>query len=843
MHSGGKDSFWVVKTRCGILLILMDEKTLLTLEYFKILDQLAARCEFSASAEKARGLRPTTDIHLARLLQAQTSEAVLLRVTRDDISIGGARDVRAPVDLANHGGVLDPGDLLEIKYTLIAARNLARVFERLSSQCPNLFEIVQQMPNIPGVIDSITRAISDRGEVLDSASDKLATIRRDLRVVHDRLMARLQKMVSDPHMAPYLQEALVTQRDGRYVIPLRSEFKGRIKSIVHDQSASGATLFVEPLPVVEANNQFRELQLAERNEVHRILAELSRQVAENGVEILRTVDVVSELDLILARAKYSEYLAGIEPKLHNMNPRPPHPGCLIRLYQARHPLLNPETVVPIDVELDDETYGMVITGPNTGGKTVTLKTIGLLVLMAQSGLHIPTHSGSEINIFQSIYADIGDEQSIEQSLSTFSGHITNIIRILEQADTRSLVILDELGAGTDPTEGSALARAILSHLLQRGIAILVTTHHPELKAFAHSTPGIVNASVEFSLETLRPTYHLTIGLPGRSNALAIATRLGLPNSIIEDARSELSPDDLRAEDLLNEIHHQREVSRQQRSAAEKARKEADALRRELFERLDKIEDERRKLLEESRQQAAAQVEALQGEIAETRRALARARQPMDVLESVAEKAEELQEIIEVPVERQALEMGPELRKVEQARRRSIRLGDKVRLRALGAPGVVIALAEEEAEVQVGVMRVRTRLADLELWASEPEKPIVETPPLVRSVERPAETERSSAAGRSSSNKRPSIDLSASPGLELDLRGKRADEALDELERYLDAAYLAGLPFVRIIHGKGTGKLRDVVREFLNGHTYVRSSESGSDKEGGDGVTVVKLANG
>ena len=626
----------------------------------------------------------------------------------------------------------------------------------------------------------------------------------------------MQRMVSDPRNTPYFQEALVTQRDGRYVLPLRAEFKGRIKSIVHDQSASGATIFVEPLAVVELNNQYRELQLAERDEERRILAELSQQVGRQAGDILLTVDTIAELDVAFSRAKYAEDTHSFEPVLHALPAATNalHPGAIIRLYQARHPLLDPDTVVPIDFELDPQTYALVITGPNTGGKTVTLKTVGLLALMAQSGLHIPAHSGSELSVFQDVYSDIGDEQSIEQSLSTFSGHITNIIHILERADRRSLVILDELGAGTDPQEGAALARALLSHLLARGITTLVTTHHPELKAYAHSTPGVVNASVEFDLETLRPTFHLTIGLPGRSNALAIAQRLGMPEVIVSAARAELDPTDLRAEDLLDEIHRQRDLARQARAAAEKARREAEAMQTELEERLERIEDERHEVLEKAREQSEHQVEELQEEIRTIRRSLARLRQPLEALQPVEEQAQALEEVVEKRIERSL----PTIK--GKPLRRAIRLGDNVRLRTLNTQGVVTALGEEDAEVQVGVLRVRTRISDLALSRETAELPPVPT--------------RSEKPGPSSA------DLPASPGLELDLRGQRADDAQAALERYLDAAYLAGLPWVRIIHGKGTGRLREVVRQALQGHPHVRSFEAGGDKEGGEGVTVVKL---
>ena len=686
------------------------------------------------------------------------------------------------------------------------------------------------MPLPVGLIDGISRAISDRGEILDSASPKLAVIRRDLRVVHDRLLTKMQRMVTDSKITQYLQETLVTQRDGRYVLPLRAEFKGRIRSIVHDQSASGATLFVEPLSVVEMNNQYRELQLSERDEERRILADLSGQVGAIADDINQMIDIIAQLDLTLAKAKYAEEISAIEPSLvkfpqknRSISGGSQHPGSVIRLFSARHPLLDPQSVVPVDVDLDPQTFVLVITGPNTGGKTVTLKTVGLLALMAQSGLHIPSGSGSEISIFDSIYADIGDEQSIEQSLSTFSGHITNIIHVLEDADRRSLVILDELGAGTDPQEGVALARALLTHVLERSITTLVTTHHPELKAFAHENPGVINASVEFDLESLKPTYHLTIGLPGRSNALAIADRLGMPNSIIERARADIDPADLRAENLLEEIHRQRDLASQARAGAEAARREVDQLRAELAKKLEKIEDERREILDQARKEAEAQARDLAEELKALRREMARARQPLDAIDAIESKIDTLEETYEEPIERLPLEVD------ELILDRPVRLGDRVRLRSLNTKGIVTSLGEEELEIQVGSLRVRTRISEVEPVGEEDlgADKVLRTPTKV--------DEKSQVA---------KLDLNApSPGIELDLRGQRADDALDQLDRYLDAAYMAGLPFVRIIHGKGTGKLRQAVREALNGHPHIRSFEPGGANEGGDGVTLVKLKTG
>jgi DNA mismatch repair protein MutS2 len=812
----------------------MDEKTLRTLEYDKILERLAGYAAFAASADRARALRPSKDIEEVRRRQAETREALQLQVTHSDLTIGGARDVREPVDLARRGGVLDPADILDVKFTLVAARNLVRTFERLSAQYPHLFEIIDRMTVPGGIIESITRTLSERGDVLDSASEKLANIRREMRIAYERLMTKLQRVISDSKNTPYLQDTLITQRDGRFVVPLRAEFKGRIKSIVHDQSSSGATLFVEPIGVVELNNQFREMQLAERDEIRRILAELSDMIASGSEAILNSVEVIAEFDLSLACGKYAEDIQAVEPVLHAIrtkpwaeaNPQQPHPGSVIRLYQARHPLLDPKTVVPVDVDLDDQTYALIITGPNTGGKTVTLKTIGLLGLMAQSGLHIPAHSGSEISIFESVYADIGDEQSIEQSLSTFSGHITNIKRLLEKANRRSLVILDELGAGTDPTEGAALARSILSHLLERGITTLVTTHHPELKAFAHATPGVVNACVEFDLHSLKPTFHLTIGLPGRSNALAIAQRLGLPKDIINKAREELDPNDLHAEDLLNEIHHQREVARNARSAADRARSQAERMRDDLVKQHESIEDERRKIIDTARTEAEEELRGLKEEVREVRRILARTRQPADAVAVVEERLEKLEETVEKPIER----VVPD---VVIPQRRALRLGDKVRLRTLGTQGIITAMGEEDVEVSIGMLRVRTRLADLEIGG----QPMDEAPASVTKVTKspiPATSDPKTHIGES---------YMASPGIELDLRGQRAEEALEVLDRYLDSAYIAGLPFVRIIHGKGTGKLREVVRATLSQHAHVRSFEQGGEKEGGEGVTVVKLAVG
>ncbi|TAK12245.1 MAG: endonuclease MutS2 [Anaerolineae bacterium] len=791
----------------------MDAKTLHTLEFDKVRERLAAFCQFAVSKDKARSLHPHTDLRDAREALDATGEARALLELEPQTGIGGARDIATLLDGARRGQVLTAGELLDVKSTLLSARALTHAFKRKEAAYPRLCELALGLYEPPGLVDAINRAISDRGDVLDSASEKLGRIRSELRVTHDRLLAKMQGLLTNERIAPHLQENYITQRDGRYVLPLKAESKGKIKSVVHDVSASGATIFAEPLQVVELNNDWRELQLAERDEELRVLAALSDAVGQQADALTGTLAAIADLDVIFAKAKYADALNATRPELEALKPPKDgkHPGLTLRLTAARHPLLDPQTVVAIDVILNESDYCLIITGPNTGGKTVTLKTVGLLTLMAQSGLHIPAEAGSALSLFKHIYADIGDEQSIEQSLSTFSGHITNIIKILKHADAKALVIIDELGAGTDPQEGAALARAILENFVGRGITTLVATHYPELKAYAHATTGVVNASVEFDVKTLRPTYNLTIGLPGRSNALSIATRLGLPANIIETAKKGIDPAELRADDLLDEIHRQREQARTQRAAAEAARREIEGLRAELNEQLEAIEDERLLVLDEARQQAAAQAAALEEEIGNIRRELARARQPLEALEQAARDVEELEERVEAPVERKRVrEAAPT--------RRAIRLGDKVLLRTLGREGVVNALTEDEAEIMIGNLRVRVDLYDLDLvgeGAEEKKKPEKNLDLL------------------------PYVAVS-SPGAELSLRGQSVDEAIEALERYLDSAWMAGLPYVRIVHGKGTGRLRDAVRRELKGHPHVERHEGGGPTEGGDGVTVAHL---
>jgi DNA mismatch repair protein MutS2 len=787
----------------------MNEKTVQVLELPKILEQLVQYSSFSAGADLIRQMRPTTDIREALAWQQETAEACTLLEAKSDMSLGGARDVREAVSQAMHGLILEPQVFLDIRGTLRRATTLKRTLGRLRNQFPALGDIAEGLEDCSGLQSEISQVLDDNGNIYDSASPKLAVIRRDFRIAAERLQSKLNSLVGSSSYGKYLQEQLITQRNGRFVVPLRAEFKGRIPGIVHDQSSSGATIFIEPLVTVELNNTVRELELAEADEVRRILRELTDLVGHEAIYITRTVEGLAHIDQIFAKARYALAIRGTVPKLVEFRKMGDsrHPGSTIRLAQARHPLLDPLKVVPIDLTLDDETYTLVITGPNTGGKTVALKTVGLLTLMAQCGLHIPAAPGAELSVFEGVYADIGDEQSIEQSLSTFSSHMTNTCRILTEADSHALVILDELGAGTDPTEGSALARAILIHLLDRSVTTLVTTHHPELKIFSQQTPGVRNASVEFNLETLRPTYHLTVGIPGRSNALAIASRLGLPADIIQAAREMVGTEDLVADDLLDELMKTREETRRARDAAITQQERAEQLTRELRQRLDDVDTEQRDVLAQAHRIAERELEELRREIRRIRNNLQMAGQPLEAIKRLEEGAFNLRPgsdaIDSAAATIPALENGS----------LEYRLGETVWVIPLKSEGQITEITSTDVEVGIGRLRVRAKLDEIE---------------------------RRGESAKREKTREPHLDRSPSPGLELDLRGARVEDALAQVDGYLDAAYMAGLPFVRIIHGKGTGALRKAIRDVLHGHPLVSKYERGTEKEGGDGVTVVNL---
>ena len=791
----------------------MDSKSIATLEYQKILDRLSGYTSFSASASMVRSLRPTNDYPLAVERQARTTEARRLLCDHSDLSIGGARDVRPLAELAAHGSVLAVDELLDIKSTLISSRDLHRFFTKLDLEIPNLRSIAAGLEPPTGVIEAISAVISDKAEVLDSASAKLTALRHEVKSAYDKVMTKLGKMLTDTATARMLQEPLITMRNNRYVIPIKAEYKNRMRCVVQDQSSSGATFFVEPLAVVELNNRWTEAVLAENEEVRRILAELSALVGSYTKEIQANIRALSTLDFTFACARYADDLMASEPVLKEFQgAKDTNPDPVFKFIQARHPLLDPKIVVAIDIALEKGTRALVITGPNTGGKTITLKTAGLLALMAQSGLHIPAKLGSETCVFRDVFADIGDEQSIEQSLSTFSGHITNIVRILKQAGRNTLILMDELGAGTDPQEGSALARAILTFLMRRRAPSLIATHYPELKAFAHSAEGALNASVEFDLKSLRPTYRLLTGIPGRSNALEIARRLGLDEEIIQDARGMINPSELRAEDLIDEIHKQLENARQAKSEADQIRQDAENIKAHLSEKLAAIDEERLKVMESAREDARQDLAELRAQIEALHRDTSIPELTNSKKKVLRRQVQNLEDKLTEPLESEVLQIS---------QHRPLRSGDRVYVHSLKTDAIVLDIFESGIEVQVGKMRLKTENSNIS--RSKTSKP-------ERIVEMDAEL-----YGRENKTL-----FHPSPGTELHLRGLRAEEALTKLERYIEDAFSAGLPFVRIVHGKGTGTLRQFVRQALSESTLVSSWENAMDNEGGGGVTIAHL---
>ncbi len=791
----------------------MNDKSWQVLEYHKILSQLAEHSSFSLGHELALKLRPSSRDDVVRRRQQETSEARHLLDIKPTLTMGGVTNLRPLLKKARVQSTLTPGELLDVRTTLLAARSLRRAIAPLDPSFPIMSahaERIEAFSDLPG---EISNAINDRAEVVDEASPDLARIRQQVAAVHEDLVGKLERIVSSPANSLFLQEKIITERHGRYVIPIKADFKGRIPGVVHDQSASGATLFIEPLASLELNNQWRQLQVDEEREVERVLRQLTARVAQEEESIALTLRALASLDLAFAKAKYSLSLRGVEPELvpfrtenrERKKQKRDHPGSTLRLIQARHPLLPASKVVPIDVHISDDYFILVITGPNTGGKTVCLKTVGLLALMAQAGLHIPASDGSALSVFKGIYADIGDEQSIEQSLSTFSSHMTRVVDILSRAYRKSLVLLDELGAGTDPVEGSALARSILAHLHRRHITTLIATHYSDLKVQAHSTPGVQNASVEFDARTLAPTYRLSIGLPGQSKALAIASRLGLAKKIVAQAEKSLAPGDLEVDGLLTDIKKARDEAVAALEAAEEARADAQRMKSELEAELAGVEEERRAILNRARQQARMELTATRKELQSISRSLTPQITPRQLSEAKA-KTKEVEEELQPP--------EPPLRLYPLDKEKA-HIGQSVWVEDLRQRGQITAfLDEEEVEIGVGKFRVKAKLDDLDLVQGEPEPgpedTYVATWPL------------------------------APPPLSLHLRGMRAEEAITELDKYLDHAFLAHLSEVRIIHGKGTGTLRQLVRARLHRHPLVSSYRPGLPEEGGEGVTVAEL---
>jgi DNA mismatch repair protein MutS2 len=787
----------------------MNAKVLGTLEFPKVLARLAEVTAFSASRELALALEPSADRFWVERRQEETAEAVRLLQERPEFSVRGTRDVRLLARKAALGGVLDPAQLLEVAGTLESGQFVGGTLAKLESDTYRVLrEHGTQIHPCRDVTAAIGGAISDQGEVRDNASPALGRIRRELRVAHSRLTEKLNSYLSSHRSS--LQDAIITSRNDRYVLPIRAEARSQIPGIVHDQSASGATVFVEPLAIVELNNALRTLQLQEQAEIERILRAVSGVVGTSGEAIIETVNALAAIDLCLAKARLAGAQDASRPLLSAAG--------RLALHKARHPLLT-GTVVPISIELGNSFSQLVITGPNTGGKTVALKTVGLLTLMALSGLHIPAEPGSEVGLAPEVWADIGDEQSIEQSLSTFSSHMTNIVRIVNAVRAGDLVLLDELGAGTDPVEGAALARAILDELRAKQATTVATTHYAELKAYAHSTPGVRNASVEFDLETLSPTYRLTVGLPGRSNALAIATRLGLNKQIVDAATATLAPEQLQIETLLKQIADEKQE-------AERARAEAQRLERQAAAALQATQRERA-ALERERERLLQQAEtAAEQELADFRRQLAE----LQMRAGDVNSRRDVQAVQEQSsaVLRQLLERSHKQPRRREAPPTDLPLGSWVHIETLGQSGKLLSLDREHnsAEVQLGSFKVRAKASELSVGHRPAPLDTSEAPPRRRE---PAREERV-------------VTLPAVPvaGTELDLRGKRAADVDAELDRFLNDASRAGLPYARIIHGKGTGALRQVVLAQLTGHPLVTSFRLGEAGEGGDGVTIATL---
>jgi DNA mismatch repair protein MutS2 len=792
--------------------VSVDSRTLRVLEFPKVLELLAGETHTTMGRERALALTPAVAIEEVRRRQAETTEAVGLR-SQGEAPIGGARDLRPALRRAQAGGTLDPQALLDVAQTLGVARRVKGHVEAQRSRAPLLAATAGRITPLEPLERRIGAVLDEEGQARDDASPTLRRLRNEQRATERRIREMMDSVLRHPTYGKMLQEPLITIRGDRFVVPVRQEARSQFPGILHDLSASGATVFMEPMAVVPLGNRQRELAAAERDEIERLMIELTEAVAAESESIAETLDAVADLDLVLAKGVLSERLASAEPALTA--------GGVTTLRAARHPLLllhlPSERVVPIDVELGGTFHALVITGPNTGGKTVTLKTVGLLTLMAQAGLHIPTGAGSTVAVYPQIFADIGDEQSIEQNLSTFSSHMGAVVDILSQAKPPALVLLDEVAAGTDPTEGAALARAIIETLLARGVRTAVTTHYNDLKALAYQQEGIENASVEFDPETLQPTFRLLLGQPGQSNALIIARRLGLDVGVVDRARSFLSADRLSAEDLLADMAGDRRVAAAEREEAERLRAEARTLAERYQAEVARMQRERRRLVAEAGQEAEESLRRTRRDLdavleevraARTEEAAQTARRRLaELADAWAQRAEE------EPAE----DAGPPLQAVE--------VGQSVHIPALGRAGRVAAPPDARGEVEVEVGALRARLPLKALRGTVGSTAAAESGDRERS--RPGRGARDRGEPRA-------VPLS------LSVRGQTVDEALAEVDRYLDEATLAGLEQVTLIHGKGTGALRRGIAQFLRGHPHVRAFRGGGAGEGGEGVTVVEL---
>lgn len=789
----------------------MNKKGLKVLEYNKITELLSSQAGSEMAKEKLKALIPSDNAAEIREGLAETSEAVSVIVRKGSLPVGQIYDIENAMYLARKGGSLTMRQLLQVLYNLKVASNVVTFLKSDLPPLPIINGMAEVIVTFPRLAERIDRCILSEDEMADSASPELRNIRRDIVRQNDAIRNRLNNILNSSTSRAYLQDAIVTMRDGRYVVPVKAENRAKVPGIVHDQSGSGATLFVEPQVIVELNNKLRELELAEKAEIERILAELSSNVAEHFHDIMNNQKLLIDLDVIFAKGKLSCMMQGEEPDIDEYG--------YLDLRQARHPLIDPKKVVPINVSIGKEYNTLVITGPNTGGKTVTLKTIGLLAMMCQSGLHIPAAGTSRMPVYHDIFADIGDEQSIEQSLSTFSSHMRNTVELVEKAETGTLVLLDELGAGTDPTEGAALAIAILERLAAQGAQTVATTHYNELKKYAISTPGVENASMEFDVETLSPTYRLSIGVPGKSNAFEISRKLGLPGGIIDRANELLEKGDIEFEDVLSAIEADKK-------RAEDERDEAEALAASMRKQQEELE--RRERILEKREREALQ------KAKEEARAIIR-----EAKETASEVQKELRELSKVQ------SLGERNKRLEQGRRRlretenryqdgivrevnenpvsidDIRAGDKVKLLTLDQTGEVLTQPDEKGDlmVKVGIMKINVNVSDLMM------------------INEKKSGKTGKGAGQYGSLYRAkAMAVSTS----VNVVGKNLEDATMEVEKYLDDAYMAGLKEVTVIHGRGQGILKEGLRQLFRRNKLVASFRKGSYNEGGEGVTIVKL---
>lgn len=791
---------------------IMNKKTLAKLEYNKIIEQLIEHASSFSGKELCRRLKPMTDISAIRSAQDETAAAFTRIVKKGRPSFSGCNPVNDSIRRLEIGGVLGSGELLRI-CELLETAGRARAYGRHDNademeDC--LDGYFEQLNPVTILVNEIRRCVIDEDEISDDASPGLKHVRRAMNQINDKVHATLSNMVNGS-LRTYLQDPIITMRGDRYCIPVKAEYRSQVSGMIHDQSATGSTLFIEPMAVVKLNNDLKELYGQEQEEIQKVLARLSADAAEYTTEIHTCYTILRQLDFIFAKGALALDMNASQP-IFNTEGR-------IHIREGRHPLLDKKNVVPITLTLGDTFDLLIVTGPNTGGKTVSLKTVGLFTLMGQAGLHIPALDRSELAVFHDVYADIGDEQSIEQSLSTFSSHMTNIVSFLKQVDEHSLVLFDELGAGTDPTEGAALATSILNHLHSRGIRTMATTHYSELKVYALSTPGVENASCEFDVETLRPTYRLLIGIPGKSNAFAIASRLGIPDYIIEDAKTHLTEQDESFEDILTDLETSRKTLDKERETIAAYKREIERLKMETSQKQEKLEAQRDRILREANEKAHAILEDAKETADETMRNFHK----FGKANISAAEMEKERERLRKKMAKTRSGMTPEPAKPKKQYKPSdFKLGESVKVLSMNLTGSVVSLpdAKGNLDVQMGILRSKVNISDLEI--------IDEKPNYLQ------KTAKRTGKGKIKMNK------SLTVATEINLLGKTVDEAVAELDKYLDDASLAHLSSVRIVHGKGTGALRQGIHKYLKRQKHVKSFRLGAFGEGDAGVTIAEL---